>query len=155
MKVRKAIFEDAPILLDLINKKADFDRSMRGFEGEITTSVERIQKTFFNPEPFAHAIILELSGEPIGFAIFHYRYSSFSGLPSVWLDDLLVLNTERSKGHGRKVMTFLKELAQEKGVSHISWTASPINNRAHQFYLNLGAKVERMDGDRPFFRWDI
>ncbi|CCN72808.1 putative Acyl-CoA N-acyltransferase (fragment) [Vibrio nigripulchritudo SFn118] len=120
MKVRKAIFEDAPILLDLINKKADFDRSMRGFEGEITTSVERIQKTFFNPEPFAHAIILELSGEPIGFAIFHYRYSSFSGLPSVWLDDLLVLNTERSKGHGRKVMAFLKELAQEKGGSHIS-----------------------------------
>ncbi|PTQ23093.1 GNAT family N-acetyltransferase, partial [Vibrio sp. 10N.286.46.E10] len=27
------------------------------------------------------------------------------------------------------------------------------NKKAHDFYKRLGAEVERMDGQRPYFRW--
>nr|WP_192867672.1 GNAT family N-acetyltransferase [Thaumasiovibrio occultus] len=127
---------------------------MKGFDGEISTSVEKIERTLFGEYPFAHALLLEQGDDVLGMALFHYRYSSFRGEPSLWLDDLLVVSNERSKGYGRELMLAVKAVAEESQASHIAWTASPHNIRAHQFYQKLGADVERMDGQRPYFRWD-
>lgn len=151
--VRKAIKQDSPKLLELIELKAEFDRSMKGFDGEISTSKEKIERTLFGDYPFAHALLLEAEGDVQGFALFHYRYSSFRGEPSIWLDDLLVVGEHRSKGYGAKLMQALKREAESSHTSHIAWTASPNNTKAHLFYKKLGAEVERMDGLRPYFRW--
>ncbi len=153
MNVRKASKQDSSKLLELIGRKAEFDRSMKGFDGEISTTKEKIERTLFGDYPFAHALLLEVDGEVQGFALFHYRYSSFRGEASIWLDDLLVVGKHRSKGYGAELMHALKMVAEESLTSHISWTASPYNIRAHEFYKNLGAEVERMDGQRPYFRW--
>ncbi|EMK3381485.1 GNAT family N-acetyltransferase [Vibrio vulnificus] len=153
VNVRKAIKQDSGKLLELIGRKAEFDRSMKGFDGEISTTKEKIERTLFGDYPFAHALLLEVDGEVQGFALFHYRYSSFCGEASIWLDDLLVVGKHRSKGYGAELMHALKMVAEESLTSHISWTASPYNTRAHEFYKNLGAEVERMDGQRPYFRW--
>ncbi|MEK2044742.1 GNAT family N-acetyltransferase [Vibrio parahaemolyticus] len=153
MNVRKAIKQDSSKLLELIGHKAEFDRSMKGFDGEISTTKEKIERTLFGDYPFAHALLLEVDGEVQGFALFHYRYSSFRGEPSIWLDDLLVVSKHRSKGYGAELMHAFKTEAQKSLTSHISWTASPHNTKAHEFYKKLGAEVERMDGQRPYFRW--
>ncbi|MGY6297977.1 N-acetyltransferase family protein [Vibrio parahaemolyticus] len=153
VNVRKAIKEDSSKLLELIGHKAEFDRSMKGFDGEISTTKEKIERTLFGDYPFAHALLLEVDGEVQGFALFHYRYSSFRGEPSIWLDDLLVVSNHRSKGYGAELMHALKTEAQKSLAYHISWTASPHNTKAHEFYKKLGAEVERMDGQRPYFRW--
>ncbi|MGX9418888.1 GNAT family N-acetyltransferase [Vibrio sp. 99-70-13A1] len=153
VNVRKASKQDSGKLLELIGYKAEFDRSMKGFDGEISTTKQKIERTLFGDYPFAHALLLEVDGEAQGFALFHYRYSSFRGEPSIWLDDLLVVGKSRSKGYGAELMHALKMIAEESLTSHISWTASPYNTRAHEFYKKLGAEVERMDGQRPYFRW--
>ncbi|EKO3583996.1 GNAT family N-acetyltransferase [Vibrio metschnikovii] len=153
VNIRKAIKQDSDKLLELIAHKAEFDRSMKGFNGEISTTKEKIERTLFGDYPFAHALLLEVDGEVLGFALFHYRYSSFRGEPSIWLDDLLVIGEHRSKGYGAKLMHALKMEAKSSLTSHISWTASPYNVRAHEFYKKLGAAVERMDGLRPYFNW--
>lgn len=153
MNVRKTIKQDSGKLLELIRYKAEFDRSMKGFDDEISTTKQKIERTLFGDYPFAHALLLEVDGEAQGFALFHYRYSSFRGEPSIWLDDLLVVGKSRSKGDGGELMYALKMVAEESLTSHISWTASPYNTRALEFYKKLGAEVERMDGQRPYFRW--
>ncbi|UPR53061.1 GNAT family N-acetyltransferase [Vibrio cyclitrophicus] len=155
MNVRKAIKRDSRKLLELIGHKAAFDRKMKGFHGEVSTNKEKIERTLFGDYPFAHALLLEANGEVQGFALFHYRYSSFIGEPSIWLDDLLVVDKHRSKGFGVGLMQALKLEAEKSLSSHISWTASPHNTKAHNFYKKLGAEVERMDGKRPYFRWAI
>lgn len=153
MIVRTATEKDSKTLLRLIEQKAEFDRSMKGFTGEILTTVEKIERTLFGDYPFAHALLLEQDSDVLGFALFHYRYSSFSGEPSIWLDDLLVIGKQRSKGYGHQLMLALKSQAKLASASHISWTASPHNSKAYDFYKRLGAEVERMDGQRPYFRW--
>ncbi|HCE4695105.1 TPA: GNAT family N-acetyltransferase [Vibrio parahaemolyticus] len=155
VNVRKASKPDSSKLLELIEQKAEFDRSMKGFDGEISTTTEKIERTLFGEHPFAHSLLLERNGEVLGFALFHYRYSSFTGEPSIWLDDLLVVSTQRSNGYGSDLMQALKVEAEKSSVSHISWTASPNNTRGHEFYKRLGAEVERMDGKRPYFRWEM
>ncbi|MBF9002701.1 GNAT family N-acetyltransferase [Vibrio nitrifigilis] len=153
VNVRKALKQDASKLLELIEHKAEFDRSMKGFDGKISTTKEKIERTLFGEYPFAHALLLEVDGNVEGFALFHYRYSSFRGEPSIWLDDLLIMGEHRSKGYGAKLMYALKTEAEKSLISHISWTASPYNTKAHEFYKKLGAEVERMDAQRPYFRW--
>ncbi len=155
VNIRKATKQDSVKLLELIRYKAEFDRSMKGFNGEISTTKEKIERTLFGDYAFAHVLLLEVEGEAFGFALFHYRYSSFIGEPSIWLDDLLVMSEYRSKGYGAELMYALKKEAEKSLASHISWTASPYNTRAHYFYKKLGSVVERMDGQRPFFRWAV
>ncbi len=79
VNVRKAIKKDSGKLLELIEHKAEFDRIMKGFDGETSTTKEKIERTLFGDYPFAHALLLEVDGEVQGFALFHYRYSSFRG----------------------------------------------------------------------------
>ena len=155
MIVRTATKKDSNILLGLIEQKAEFDRSMKGFCGEISTTVEKIERTLFGDYPFAHALLIEQHSEVLGFALFHYRYSSFRGEPSIWLDDLFVTGKQRSKGYGRELMLALKSQAESSAASHMAWTASPNNQKAHEFYKRLGAEVERMEGLRPYFRWAV
>ncbi|GAK86063.1 histone acetyltransferase HPA2 and related acetyltransferases [Vibrio ponticus] len=140
MIVRKAKKQDASTLLDLIAAKAEFDRSMKGFDGDISTTVAKIERTLFGDLPFAHALLLESQGYVVGFALYHYRYSSFTGEPSIWLDDLLVIGEQRSQGYGAELMHSLKQQAQCALASHIAWTASPHNTRAHAFYTRMAPK---------------
>lgn len=147
--------EDSSAIYALISLKSGFDRSMGGFNGTITTSVEKIQNTLFGTLPYAHAFIAKESGLSVGFALYHFRYSSFSGKPSVWLDDIYIIDEARSKGIGAELMAHLMLEAQNHDCSHISWTVSPHNVRGIKFYENLGAIVERMEGTRPFYRLNV
>jgi len=40
--IRKAVKEDAKTLVQLIKLKAEFDRSMKGFSGEVSNTVEKL-----------------------------------------------------------------------------------------------------------------
>lgn len=153
MNIRKATSSDITSILALLEAKAEFDISMRGFNGKITATEEKLKSTLFGNFPFAHVLLIELSNEIVGIAFYHYRYSSFSAEPSVWLDDLFVLNQFRSNGLGEKLMYKLQDEAKIIGASHISWTASPQNQKVQQFYEGIGARIEKTVEGRPFYHW--
>ena len=155
MKIRKAQPADIPAILMLLEAKAEFDRQMRGFEGQLTTSERKLKNTLFGNLPFAHVLLAEDQKNNLGFAFYHFRYSSFAGQPSIWLDDLLVLHHSRSKGIGAKLMESLQKEAKHVNASHIAWTASPHNKRGQKFYMRIGAKIDRYEEERPFYRWEV
>ncbi len=155
MNIKKAQPSDIPSILMLLEEKAKFDKQMRGFEGQITTNECKLKETLFGDLPFAHVLLADIQDNVVGFAFYHFRYSSFSGQPSIWLDDLLVLSNCRSKGIGEKLMVQLKSEALRFNASHIAWTASPLNKKGQLFYERIGANIDRLEGDRPFFRWSI
>ncbi|ODA33054.1 hypothetical protein A8L45_12055 [Veronia pacifica] len=142
MQIRKAIPSDADIILELIKAKANFDWEMKRSMGELTTSLEKIKNTLFNESPFAHVFLVEEKNKVVGFALYHFQYSSFKGQPSVWLDDLFISGNQRSKGAGAALMQTIKEEACSKDASHIGWFANANNHRAQKFYDALGAEVD-------------
>ena len=89
----------------------------------------------------------------IGFALYGFRYSSFAGQPSIWLDDLYVEKDMRSKGAGDLLMNELKQIAYKNNCTHLAWTADARNIRGLKFYHRLGAKIIEQKGDRCFFQW--
>ncbi len=151
MIIENATKSDCKAIYELICLKSEFDRSMGGFNDQVTNSAENLEKTLFCRQPYAKAILAKVDGVPVGLAFYHFRYSSFSGVPSIWLDDLYVIEKYRSKGIGEQLIVALQKKASTHNCSHIGWTASPNNKRGQEFYDRIGATIERFDGTRPYY----
>src|SRR4030095_11873746 len=100
MRVREATADDAPEVLAFVRAKAQFDRELGAFSGELGTTEELIRRHLFGPRPFAFALLAGDPGRAVGFALYYFRYSSFRGRPSIWLDDLYVHPHARRQGAG-------------------------------------------------------
>ena len=153
MRIRSANSDDVALIFSFIQKKAEFDRNIGAFSGNLQTSEEKIYKTLFGVVPFSYVLFAELSGCEVGFALYGFRYSSFAGQPSIWLDDLYVDEAMRSQGVGVALMTRLAQISQENDCTHLAWNADARNIRGLSFYHRLGADITEQHGHRCFFRW--
>jgi GNAT superfamily N-acetyltransferase len=147
MEVREATLADAAEVLAFVRAKAAFDRELGAFTGELGTSEELIRRHLFGPRPFAFAMLAGDPGAAVGFALYYFRYSSFRGRPSIWLDDLFVQPHARRQGAGRLLMGRLAAVAAAADCTHIAWVASASNAVGMNFYRRLGAAVVHQDGD--------
>lgn len=147
MQVREATAEDAATVLGFIRAKAQFDRELGAFAGEIGNTEERLGRHLFGPRPAAFVLLAVDAGEAVGFALSYFRYSSFRGRPSVWLDDLFVYPQARRQGAGELLMRRLAEVAVAADCSHMAWVASGSNRVGMNFYRRIGATIASQSGD--------
>ena len=161
MKVRPANPDDRSLILSFIQKKSEFvgvasrneNCHIGAFSGLLQVSEDKIRKTLFGTIPFAYVLFAECSGQEVGFALYGFRYSSFAGQPSIWIDDLYVDDGMRNRGAGAALMARLAQIARENDCTHIAWTAGARNTRGLSFYNRLGAEITERHGDRCFLRW--
>lgn len=153
MRVRSAISDDVSLICSFIHKKAEFDRNIGAFSGELRISEEKILKTLFGTIPFSYVLFAETSEREVGFALYGFRYSSFAGQPSIWLDDLYVDEQMRSQGAGAALMSHLAQVAKDNDCTHLAWTADARNTRGLNFYHRLGAQIIEQKGNRCFLMW--
>jgi GNAT superfamily N-acetyltransferase len=57
------------------------------------------------------------------------------------VDDLVTAESERSKGHGKALLEWLKRLAIEDGCDAFHLDSGVQRKRAHQFYLREGMEL--------------
>ena len=153
MKIRSATPDDVPLVFSFIQKKSEFDRNIGAFSGVMQVSEDKIRKTLFGIIPFSYVLFAEFSAHEVGFALYGFRYSSFAGQPSLWLDDLYVDNEMRSQGAGAALMAELAQIAKENDYTHLAWNADARNTRGLRFYDRLGADITEQHGNRCFLRW--
>jgi GNAT superfamily N-acetyltransferase len=153
MKVKSASPDDVPLILSFIQKKSEYDRNIGAFSGALQVSEDKIRKALFGAIPFAYVLFAEFSGREVGFALYGFRYSSFAGQPSLWLDDLYVDDEIRSQGAGAALMVQLAQIAKENDCTHLAWNADARNTDGLRFYHRLGAEVIDRHGNRCFLRW--
>ncbi|HEY5950161.1 MAG TPA: GNAT family N-acetyltransferase [Kofleriaceae bacterium] len=154
LSIRAATIADVPLILAFIRKKAAFDATMGNFNGVLETSEQAIEHTMFAAQPFAH-VRFASSGEQVGgFALYYFRYSSFRGRASLWLDDLYVNEAMRGRRLGAALMQQLAREALAHGCTEMAWTASAKNEAGIRFYVRLGATEYDRRGNLVFFRID-
>lgn len=153
MNVRSATPDDVSLIFSFIQKKSEFDRNIGAFSGVLQVSEVKIRKTLFGVIPFSCVLFAEFSGHEVGFALYGFRYSSFAGQPSIWLDDLYVDDEMRSQGAGVALMVQLAQIAKEIDCTHLAWNVDARNARGLRFYNRLGAEIIDQQGHRCFLRW--
>jgi GNAT superfamily N-acetyltransferase len=145
--VREATIDNVAEVLSFVRAKAQFDREIGAFTGELGTSEELIRRHLFGPRPVAFALLAGRPGSAVGFALYYLRYSSFKGRPSIWLDDLYVHVSARRSGAGHVLMRRLGELAAAADCTHIAWVARATNEIGMGFYRRIGATIVEQVGN--------
>jgi GNAT superfamily N-acetyltransferase len=154
MRVRTATLEDVPLILAFIQKKAEFDRDIGAYNGILQVTEAKIREALFSAIPFAYVLFAGQDKAEVGFALYGFRFSSFVGQPSLWLDDLYVDAERRSQGAGALLMGHLARVALNHGCTHLAWTADARNRRGLSFYARLGAHITEQVGYRCFLKWE-
>jgi GNAT superfamily N-acetyltransferase len=139
MHIRPAAPGDERALFDLIRALARFEK----LDHTITGSAEALRDHLFGPRPAAEAILAEVDGAAVGFALFFPTYSTFLTRPGLWLEDLYVLETHRRRGIGRALLTEVKRIAESRGAGRLEWSVLDWNENAIALYESFGATVLR------------
>ena len=137
LRLRVATPADVPTLFRLIMALADYEKLTH----EVTGSEAALEQTLFGDRTYAEAILAELNGQTAGFAIFFHNYSTFLTQPGIYLEDLFVLPEYRRRGIGRAILTYLAQLAVERGCGRFEWSVLDWNEPAIAFYRRMGANV--------------
>lgn len=135
ISIDPAAEEDATLLLDFIRELAEYERLAHA----VSATEEDLRTTLFGPDAYAHALIARLDGQPAGFAVYFFNYSTFLGRPGLYLEDLYVRPAARRRGVGGRLLTHLARIAQARRCGRMEWAVLDWNERAIAFYRSLGA----------------
>src|SRR6188474_3831962 len=109
ISVRPATPDDVPLILAFIRELAEYENLTH----EVSATEELLQTTMFGPRAFAETLIGRVNGEPAGFAVFLYNYSTFLALPGIYLEDIYVRPEYRKLGLGKALLTTVARIAVE------------------------------------------
>jgi len=136
LTIREARPEDCQLIIDLIYELADYERLAH----EVEATPELLQHSLFGTERCAEALIGEISGEAAGYAIFFTNFSTFTGRPGIYLEDIYVRSRWRSRGLGKALLKQVARIAVQRGCARMEWAVLDWNQPAIDFYRNLGAQ---------------
>ena len=137
ISVRPATPDDVPLILAFIRELAEYENLTH----EVSATEELLQTTMFGPRAFAETLIGSVNGDPAGFAVFLYNYSTFLALPGIYLEDIYVRPEYRKLGLGKALLTTVARIAVERGCGRYEWSVLDWNTPSIQFYESLGAEM--------------
>lgn len=133
--IRRASAGDETLILAFIRELAVYEK----LEHEVVATERQVEKALFGAAPKAFAIIAEWDGEPCGFALYFFNYSTFVGRHGVYLEDLFVRETHRGKGIGKALLAELAGIATDNDCGRLEWSVLDWNAPSIAFYKSLGA----------------
>ena len=147
--IRSATATDVAQILAFIRALAVFERA----PDAVVATEEGLLRDGFGPNPFYSCLIAEQDGQPAGFALFFFNYSTWMGRPGIYLEDLFVLPEFRGLGIGKGLLQRVAAVAVEKECGRLNWAVLDWNTPAIDFYRDMGAefmdewRLVRLEGE--------
>jgi len=147
--IRPAVAADVPVLLELVRELAAYEREPDAVEA----TEPMLAAALFGEVPVASCHVAEVDGAVVGFALWYVTFSTWKGLPGLWLEDLFVRPSARGRGLGKALLQELARVCVARGYARFEWWVLDWNKPAQGFYRSLGARAEddwtvwRVDGD--------
>jgi GNAT superfamily N-acetyltransferase len=140
ISIRPADRADIPTILRFIKELAEYEREP---DAVIATQALLDRAIFGAPgePPVCSAIIGEIDGIPEGFALYYTTFSTWLGRAGIYLDDLYVRPSSRSRGLGKALLTHIAKIAHSRG-GRMEWAVLNWNEPAIGFYKSLGARPQ-------------
>jgi GNAT superfamily N-acetyltransferase len=148
--IRHAEESDVPLILRFVKDLAEYEK----LSHEVQAKEADYRRNLFGEKQFAEVIIGEYHSEPVGYGLYFYNFSTFTGKPGIYLEDLYVKPEERGKGFGTALLSYLAKLAIDKECSRFEWAVLDWNESSIDFYESLGATLmkdwitTRIDGEK-------
>jgi GNAT superfamily N-acetyltransferase len=134
INIRFAEEKDIELIVSFIRKLAEHVNLLH----EVIATEEVINKAIFK-ERIIKVILAEYNNEPVGFALFYYNFSTFLGKKGIYIEDLFVRKEVRGKGIGKKLLSYLAQIALKENCGRLEWSVLNWNEPSINFYKSLGA----------------
>ena len=146
--IRSSTVDDCPLILNFIKELADYEK----LSDEVVATAETLRDSLFGERAYAEVLIGEYEGVPVAYALYFHNYSTFTGRPGIYLEDLYVKPELRGKGFGKSLLAYIAKLAVERNCTRVEWSVLDWNEPSIEFYRSIGAApldewtVQRLDG---------
>ncbi len=137
--IRIAGPSDAETIYAFIVQLAIYEREPDAVE----TNPDALRVQLASDAPPFECLIAERFGVPLGFALFFQSYSTWRGLPGIYLEDLFVTEAERGNGIGTMLLATLATLTLDRGGARLEWSVLDWNQPSIDFYQHLEAEIRR------------
>ncbi len=144
MSVRPAEPRDVPDILRLIRALAAFERE----PDAVRATEASLGATLFGGHAQVFAHVAELDGGVVGAAVWFLNFSTWTGRPGLYLEDIVVDAAARGRGIGRALFGALAREAVARGCARIDWAVLDWNEDAMRFYRAVGGR--RQSGWQPW-----
>jgi GNAT superfamily N-acetyltransferase len=135
ISIRAPREDEMGVVLQFIRDLAHYEH----LEHEVVATEDKLREALFGPRPHAEVVFACLEAEPVGFALFFHNFSTFLGVPGIYLEDLFVRPGARGQGVGRRLLAWLAATAVDRGCGRLEWAVLNWNEPSIQFYRKLGA----------------
>ena len=142
-RIEPATERDLSLILRLIKELAAYEKLAH----EVTATEEILRSSLFGSRPAAEVVIAYVDAEPAGFAVYFQTFSTFLGLPGVYLEDVYVSPAWRGLGLGRRLLAHVASVAVDRGWGRMEWSVLDWNELALNLYRKIGA--------RPMDEWTV
>jgi GNAT superfamily N-acetyltransferase len=135
IQVRPAQPADAALIYGFIRDLAEYEKLLH----DVDATEAGVARDLFGPNPRIFCDIAETDGEPVGFALWFYSYSTFRGRHGLYLEDLFVRPQARGTGAGKALLRALARRCLAENLARMEWSVLDWNQTAIVFYDGLGA----------------
>jgi diamine N-acetyltransferase len=136
LEIRQAEPGEEAQVLAFIRKLADYEKLLH----DVAASEDDIREALFGASPRCHCELAFWEGEPAGFALWFYNFSTFAGKAGIYLEDLYVEPHLRGRGIGKALLKHLAKRCVAEGLPRLQWWVLDWNEPSIAAYKAMGAK---------------
>lgn len=139
-RLRAARPADAGDIARLVHELAEYERA----PGEAVATSQDFAAALFPSagDPVAYCHLAEVDGRVVGVALWFTTFSTWTGRPGIWLEDLFVEPSHRGSGLGKALLTSLAQVCVDRGWPRLDWCVLNWNEPSIAFYRSLGAHAQ-------------
>ena len=125
---------DAPTIHDMVSQLARY----LGESKKHVASIEDYEQYGFGDRPRFEAILAEMGGEAVGMCLFFDSFSTWTGKPGFYVQDLYVSPKARGLKLGRLLLEEVARIGLERGAVYVRLSVDANNGNAQGFYEACG-----------------
>lgn len=130
IKIRKAKKKDLSSVLSLIKELAIYEKEPK----EVKVSLKELERDGFGKGKVFDCFVAETEkNKIIGIALYYVKYSTWKG-KCIYLDDIIVTESLRGEGIGKKLFEAVISVAKKMKVRKFEWQVLGWNKSAINFY---------------------
>ncbi len=139
IEIKPATAADVPLILSLIKDLAVYEK----LSHEVVATESILHESLFGEKPYAEVVIGYYDSIPAGYVLFFHNFSTFTGRPGIYIEDIFVKEADRGKGIGKALFLFVAGLAKNRNCKRLEYSVLTWNEPALNFYKQFEA--QRMD----------
>ena len=144
IEIKPATAADVPLILSLIKDLAAYEK----LSHEVVATESILHESLFGEKPYAEVVIGYYDSIPAGYVLFFHNFSTFTGRPGIYIEDIFVKEADRGKGIGKALFLFVAGLAKNRNCKRLEYSVLTWNEPALNFYKQFEA--QRMDDWRLY-----